>query len=168
MATYPVASGDKDGTFGDGSNTDGVGLVAKYVYSLGDPPPNSGGYAYIDTSAIGTDTISAATLYWYHSAYSKSKAAAFSRIIQVGTEVVLNSSATPSVGWASQVLNSTAIAQINKTGETLISFGVDDPNPYDRTWSVRAWDYDSGTSACYLDVTHAPAAGGPTRFSILR
>lgn len=168
MATYPVATGDKDGTAGDAANTDGVGLVAMYVHSLGDPAPNSGGYAYIDTSAIGSDVISAATLYWYHQSYTKTKSLAYSRTIYVGASLVLNSSATPSAGWNSEALSGAELAEINTSGETLVQFGVADPGTGDRVWTVRAWDYDgSGTYACYLEVTHAPATGGPTRFSIL-
>lgn len=167
MPNYPVTASAKDETVGSGANTNGAALVVSFLNSAGGL--NSYGRALIDTSAIGTDVISAATVYWYHDSYSKTKAAAFHRRVQVNGTAVLESSATPAAaGWHNEVLTSGELALINKTGETEIHFEVDDPgSTYDRTWSVAAWDYGDHSRACYLVVTHA-AAGGPTKFSILR
>lgn len=123
--------------------------------------------ALIDTSAIGTDTISAATLYWYHVGYTTNTT--YSRIIKVGVDTILNSTATPAAaGWHSEALTSGELAQINKTGSTLVEFDVGTPgkNKY-RTWEIRTWDYSGNAHGAYIAVTHAPA-GGPTKFSILR
>ena len=170
MPNYPVAASAKDETIGHAANTTGVILTAKVVNTLGGL--TSYGTALIDTSAIGTDVISAATFYWYHVLYNKTKAAAYHRRIKIdglSGLSLLDSSATPAAaGWHSEVLTSDEIARINKTGDTRIDFIVDDPGGiYDRYWEVQAWDYGDHSRACYLAVTHA-AAGGPTKFSILR
>ena len=167
MPNYAVAAGNKDETVGYSANNTGSQMVAQYSTALGDV--SSLGRAYIDTSPIGTDTITAADLFWYHTSYTKSKLTTYSRLISINGVGILNSSATPAAaGWHSQALDATAIAAINKTGESIIIFDVDNANPYDRAWSIRAWNHvPTGVSACYLRVTHAPA-GGPTRFSILR
>ena len=172
MPNYPVTASAKDETIGDGANTNGTTLVAKFLNALGGL--ESYGKALIDTSAIGTDVISAATLYWYHVSYTKTKAATFHRRIKIGGLSglsLLDSTATPpAAGWHSEVLTPSEIALINQTGETEIRFIVDDPgSTYDRLWTLQSWDYvPTGTRACYLAVTHAPASGGPTTFSILR
>jgi hypothetical protein len=126
-------------------------------------------YAYIDTSPIGTDVISAATLYWYHVSYTKTpKAETYQRFIGVGASVILDSAATPpAAGWHSHALEAGELASINKTGNTGVWFQVGDPTTQQRYWQIRAWDYSpTGTYSCYLAVTHAPA-GGPTKVSIL-
>jgi hypothetical protein len=172
VSNYAVNASADDETVGDGATTTGTAMVAKFLNSLG------GVYAYgralIDTSAIGTDTISAATFYWYHNSYTKTKAASFHRRIKLGTYLggtsILDSTATPpAAGWHSEALTSGELSLINKTGDTEVIFDVDDPGgTYDRLWQIAAWDYvPTGTRACYLAVTHA-AAGGPTKFSILR
>lgn len=170
MPNYAVAASGKDETLGYGANTNDTTLSIGYTYLLGDPIGSpSTGQALIDTSAIGTDTITAATLYWYHTGYTKTKTNAFSRQISVGASQILNSSATPGgEGWHNEVLTSGEFASINKTGETTVSFGMTDPGTGFNSWTIQAWDYvPTGSRACYLAVTHAPA-GGPTRFSILR
>lgn len=168
MPNYPVTASNKDQTVGTNASTTSTVITIAYNYGT-TPTTYSYGLADIDTSAIGTDVISAATFYWYHAAYTKTKTNSFSRIITVGSVTILDSSGTPpAAGWHSQVLDSTAIAQINKTGDTQIQFNMADPTVGFNTWTVRSWDYDgAGGYACYLAVTHAPA-GGPTRFSILR
>lgn len=168
MPNYPVTASVKDETVGTGANTNGTTLAAVINNALAS---SSYGYARLDTAAIGTDVISAATLFWYHDGYTKTKTVAFSRKITIGTATILDSTATPAaVGWHSEVLTAGEFAEINKTGETIVQFLVNDPGGSDfRSWLVRAWDFvPTGTYACYLDVTHAPASGGPTRFSILR
>lgn len=167
MPNYPVTASAKDETVGAGATTTGVDMTVSYSTTLGGT--SSTGVANLDTSAIGTDTITAATLYWYHSAYTKSKLGTYNRLITVGGHGVLNSTATPpAAGWHSVALDATAQGYINKTGDTQVIFDVGNANPYDRQWTIRAWDYGgAGAYACYLAVTHA-AAGGPTKFSILR
>lgn len=172
MADYPVTASAKDETVSDYGidSTTATTMQANFINSLGSPARTSYGKALLDTSAIGTDTISAATLYWYHESYTKTKAATFHRRIKVGGTAVLDSSATPAAaGWHSEALTSGELALINKTGETEVLFDVADPGgSYDRSWAVRSWDNGgAGAYACYLAVTHAPA-GGPTKFSILR
>ncbi len=170
MPNYPVTASNKDGYTGSvGSFDTTTTLIAECVNSLGDPI-TANAWANIDTSAIGTDTISAATLYWYHVSYTKSKSATYHRRVRVGGSAILDNSDTPAAaGWHSEALTSGELSLINKTGDTAIGFEVDDPgSSYDRVWSIQAWDYTpTGTRACYLAVTHA-AAGGPTKFSILR
>jgi len=168
VPNYAVGASNKDGYTGtDGSSDSATTMLAKFVNSIG--PNNSYAWANIDTSAIGTDTISAATFYWYHVGYSKTKAASYHRRIRVGGTAILDSSATPAAaGWHNQALTSGQLSLINKTGETAILFEVNDPgDPYDRVWTIQTWDYTGHGRACYLAVTHA-AAGGPTKFSILR
>jgi len=167
MALYPVAASNKDETVGSGASTTDPSMLSTYNYTAG---TYSYGRAYIDTSAIGTDVISAATFYWYHQAYTKTKTNAFSRIIRIGGLGFLSSSSNPgAAGWHSQALTAGQFSQINTSGETEIGFDMNDPGVGFNAWTIRAWDYDgAGTYACYFDVTHAPASGGPTRFSILR
>jgi hypothetical protein len=167
VPNYAVGASAKDETVGSGANTTGVDLNAFFSNTLGGL--TSYGKALIDTSAIGTDVISAVRVYWYHVSYTKTKAATYHRRVKVGGSAVLDSSATPAAaGWHSQDLTSGQFSLINKTGETELRFEVDDPgSTYDRTWVVQAWDYGDHSRACYLAVTHA-AAGGPTKFSILR
>lgn len=172
MPNYPVTASAKDETISDygASSTTSTVMTANFLNSLGSPARTSYGRALLDTSAIGTDTITAATLYWYHEAYTKTKAATFDRRIIVGGTEILHSAATPAAaGWHSEALLSGELALINKTGETEVLFEVGDPGgSYDRSWTVRSWDNGgAGAYACYLAVTHA-AAGGPTKFSILR
>lgn len=168
MANYAVSASADDETIGDGASTTATVMLAHFNYGV-TPATASYGSGRIDTSPIGTDTISAATFYWYHNAYTKTKANAYTRGVWVGGVSILSSSANPgAAGWHSQTLNSTAIAAINKSGYTAFSFTVDDLGSGTNNWQVRAWDYDgTGGSACYLAVTHAPAAG-TARFSILR
>lgn len=164
------ASADDETVADDGSSSStATTMTAKFVNSLGYPPGTSYGKALIDTSAIGTDTISAATFYWYHTAYTKTKAATYHRKITVGGTAILDSTSTPAAaGWHNEALTSGEFALINTSGDTEIRFIVDDPgDPYDRNWSIQSWDYSDHSRACYLAVTHAPA-GGPTKFSILR
>lgn len=167
MPNYAVSASAKDETVGSGANTGGTLLLALWNNSFA---TQSYGKALINTSAIGTDVISAAAFKWYHHDYTKTKAASYRRRITIGGTDILVSTATPAAaGWHSEDLTSGELALINKTGETEVLFNVDDPgSTYFRSWNVRSWDYDgAGGFACYLQVTHAPA-GGPTRFSILR
>lgn len=169
MPNYAVSASAKDGTNGSGANTNGTSLVASYNYTTGDPTgAPSDGFALIDTSAIGTDTITAATLYWYHTGYTKTKTNAYSRRIRVGGTAILDTSATPAAaGWHSEALTSGELSLINKTGETGIGFEMNDPGTGFNAWTIQSWDYGDHSRACYLAVTHA-AAGGPTKFSVLR
>jgi len=166
VPNYAVGASADDQTLGDGANTNGTLLVVTYNYGT---TVFSHADATIDTSAIGTDTISAATFYWYHHAYTKTKTNSFHRLITLESTGIFNSSATPgAAGWHSVALDATGIAAINKTGNTMITFSMNDPTSGFNTWSIRSWDYDgAGGYACYLAVTHAPG-GGPTKFSILR
>ena len=166
MPNYPVTTSARDGVTGTHPDTTATLLRAEENNSSG---VHNLVFADIDTSAIGTDTITAATLYWYHDSYTKTKAATFSRNVLVGGVNIFNSSATPAAaGWHSEALTGGELVNINKTGDTAIEFSVDDPgSTYFRLWTIRAWDYDSGASACYLAITHA-AAGGPTKMTIVR
>jgi hypothetical protein len=169
MANYPVTASNKDGTAGD-SHDDTSALLSATQNNDPISPAYNYAWAELDTSAIGTDVISAATLYWYHSSYTKTKAATYGRVITVGASTILNTAATPAAaGWHSEVLTSGELASINKTGDTTVHFQVGNPgSTYFRTWQLRAWDYDgAGGFACYLEITHAPA-GGPTRMTIVR
>jgi hypothetical protein len=167
VPNYPVTTSARDETTGYGANTNGVALVSLFD-NLN--TRDSYGEATIDTSAIGTDVISAATFYWYHDGYTKTKAASYQRLIYLGGTLIFNDTGTPAAaGWHSHELTSGELALINKTGDTGVLFDVGNPGgTYFRNWQVAAWDYGgAGARACYLAVTHAPA-GGPTKFSILR
>jgi hypothetical protein len=166
MPNYPVAASEFDEQLGTGANTTGTEIVASINNLIG---ANSYGYIRLDTSAIGTDTITSATLHWYHVGYTKSKTVGFSRRITVGASVVLDSALTPpAAGWHSEVLDPGELGDINPAGDTLVQFSVLDPGGLEnRSWTIQTWDYTDHSRACYLEVAHA-AAGGPTKFSVIR
>lgn len=166
MPNYAVAASADDGYTGTTNNTSGDSIVASWTYG---PDTHLTGFANINTSAIGTDTISAATLWFYHTGYTlTAPATTRHRRIKVGGTAILDTTvAAGAAGWKSEVLTAGELALINKTGITAILFEVDDPGAGGRQWSLQSWDYSDHSRACYLAVTHA-AAGGPTKFSILR
>ena len=166
MANYAVAASANDGYVGTTNDTAGNELRAEYSVVSGEV---TAGFADIDTSAIGTDTISAATLWFYHVGYTlTTPALGRRRIIRVGGTTILDTTVSAgTAGWKSEALTAGELALINKTGTTRVLFDVDDPGAGGRLWRLQAWDYSDHSRACYLAVTHAPA-GGPTKFSILR
>jgi hypothetical protein len=166
MPNYPVTASADDGYTGTINDTAGTAISAAWTYG---PDTHLTGFANIDTSAIGTDTISAATLWFWHVGYTlTSPAPTRQRRIKVGGTTILDTTvAAGAAGWKSEVLTAGEFALINKTGVTNVLFEVDDPAAGGRNWQVQAWDYGDHSRAPYLAVTHA-AAGGPTKFSILR
>ena len=164
MANYAVAASADDGYTG---NTTGDEIIAQHVYVPFEL--HTYGFADIDTSPIGTDTISAATLWFYHLGYTLTAPAPtrHRRITVGGTTILDTTVAAGAAGWKSEVLTAGELALINKTGMTHVEFEVDDYTAGGRQWRLQAWDYSDHSRACYLAVTHAPA-GGPTKFSILR
>ena len=166
MANYAVAASADDGYTGTINDTSGTTIVAAWTYG---PDTQLTGFANINTSAIGTDTISAATLWFWHVGYTlTSPAPSRQRRIKVGGTTILDTTvAAGAAGWKSEVLTAGELALINKTGVTNVVFEVDDPGSGGRSWQLQSWDYSDHSRAPYLAVTHAPA-GGPTKFSILR
>jgi len=161
-----VPNSGSDGVTGTYPDTSATVLIAMSNIAVGEYLT---AVIDIDTSPIGTDAISAATLYWYHVSYTKTpKAETYQRLISVGSSTILDSTATPpAAGWHSHALEAGELASINKTGNTRVWLQVGDPTIQQRNWQIRAWDYSpTGTFSCYLEVTHA-AAGGPTTVSIL-
>jgi hypothetical protein len=173
MADYKVAASADDGTSGGTNpNTNLSDLEAYYNDALG-PTSESYGWAQIDTSSIGSDTITAATVYWWNRSYAKTKQASYHQSITIsGYEVFdYNGGTMPSVvSWESHALTSGEFQYINTSGVTEIRFYVDNPGSSRyRQWNVWAYDYDGAAGRSpYLAVTHAPAAGGSPRVSILR
>lgn len=166
MPNYTAGASNKDGTTGYLANTTGPYLTAYYEGTLGN---NSAGYALLDTSPIGTDTITAAVLYWYHGSYTiAGKGTTYNRNVNINYTLVFSASTSGSVGWNSQVLTAGQYALINKTGETHVGFFVTNPGSGKaRTWTIRSWDYSSSTAnTVYLAVTHV-SAGGVTKRSII-
>lgn len=166
MANYPVVASADDGYTGTTNDTPGDSILASWTYG---PDTHLTGFADLDTSAIGSDAISAATLWFYHLGYTLTSPAStrHRRIKIAGTTVLDTTVAAGAAGWKSLVLTSGQLALINKTGLTQVTFEVDDPAAGGRLWTLQAWDYGDHSRACYLAVTHAPA-GGPTRMLILR
>jgi hypothetical protein len=170
MTDYAVGASANDGTGGTGGsapNTTGTILSAEINSGLS---ADTFGWANIDTSAIGTDTISAASIHWVHHGYTKPKAIAFSRLIYVDSTIILDTADAPGIsgGWDSHDLTAGEFSLIDTSGVTAIVFDVADPGGSNyRKWDIRAWDYDGGISDAYLSITHA-AAGAPPRTTILR
>ena len=166
MPNYPVVASADDGYTGTTNDTAGDTFAASWTYG---PDAHLTGFVNINTSAIGTDEITAATFWFYHLGYTlTAPAATRHRRIKVGGTAILDTTvAAGAAGWKSEVLTAGELALINKTGVTAILFEVDDPAAGGRNWQVQAWDYGDHSRAPYLAVTHAPA-GGPTKFSILR
>lgn len=164
MPNYAVTASADDGHTGSVNDTSGTTISASWTYGS---DVQTTGFANIDTSAIGTDTISAATFWFYHVGYTlTSPAPSRHRRIKVGGTAILDTTtAAGGAGWKSEALTAGELALINKTGVTAILFEVDDPSSGGRNWQVQSWDYSDHSRACYLAVTHA-AAGGPTKFSI--
>lgn len=169
MATdnYAVSSGGDDWQQGDSGYIDD----GQILYAVNDDPELIVDvvYANIDTSPLGTDTVTAARLYWYHANYTKSKGATYRREISVGGTPIMADTGTPAAaGWHYHDLEAGELGSLNHTGVTQIAFGVGYPGVgLYRIWGIRAYEYPTaGAYAIYLSVTHAPA-GGPTKTMIL-
>jgi hypothetical protein len=168
MANYPVSAGADDwyDKLVDGvGNTKYEGTTTLYAgwNRTITPWSRDDASADIDTSAIGTDTISAATLNIYLHSYAASKGTSQTYYVRIGSgssyQVV--HSGTFSAGWLSINLAS-YLANINKTGVTRVLVSTDDPgNVKFRALQVRAYEYGS-SNQIYFDITHAPAASGAT------
>jgi hypothetical protein len=169
MAEYHCTASNDDGQAGNDANSNATTMIAEWSLLLS-PNVISSGYANIDTSAIGTDEITAATLYWYTEADIKyPKAETFDKYIKIGSTVVWSSTSIQSAGWASHALTAGELALINKSGDTAVTFHQVEPTQFQgfRRWTLRTWDYTpNGDYSVYLVITHA-AAGGPTKMTIL-
>lgn len=158
-----------DQQIGDGASTGTTVMVVQHDNTL---VLESFCRIHLDTSGIGTDTISAATFHWYaHTASTKGpKAATWDHYIEFnsGATFYSNTSAAEPAGWSSHALTGGELAGINKSGDTVINFMVPDPgSTYGRKWQIRAWDYvPNGDFSAYLEITHA-ASGGPTKMTII-
>jgi hypothetical protein len=171
MATnnYPVTSSADDWQDGYSGKIDNLDELLVQSWWPSEDPGYDLGYADLDTSGIGTDTISAATLYWYHVNYAKERTLGYQRTITVGSATIFSDTSAPgAAGWHSHALTSGELAQINKTGKTRVSFyaGAGLGSTGYREWTIKAWDYGDHSLAVYLEVTHAPP-GGPTKASII-
>ena len=173
--TCYVPSGADD--WDDGSAT-ATTITARANNSVDPPEPIQDAYFNIDTSAIpDADTVSSATLYWYDNAYTASKGV--TRVYNIaiwnntseGFEGCISGTYSGSAGWKNGAIPSERLASnyINKTGNTLFILYVVDPGgSYYRSWTVRAYEYVTSPNwRAYLVVTHAPAAGGVSRVSLL-
>lgn len=163
MPNYLVASGDKDGE--TGSPTPLTGATTMRAYEAPSLGISYWAYATIDTSAIGTDTINDATIYWYQHSYTRSRGTAYSRLIYISGTQIFNSTATPSNGWGSHALTAGELVLINKVGETNCVFRVTDPGgANNRLWTLRAYEYSpTQTFAPYLAITHTATSGKKQR-----
>lgn len=126
---------------------------------------------FLDTSGIGSDTITAATLHWYNdSASSKSpKAATYDHRIKFqGGATIYQNTAQEAAGWQSHALTAGELASINTSGDTVFDLFMPAPSAgQSRMWTIRAWDHTpTGDYSVYLEVTHA-ATGGPTKVSTI-
>ncbi len=165
MPAYHCLNSLDDRQLGSGASTTGTTITIQdnNVLAL-----QSTARIDLDTSGIGTDTITAATIYWYNNvASTKHKDATWDHRIYFyngsvkGSMIYQNTTGAEPIGWRSHALTSGELAEINKTGDTLFLFEVPDPgNPlWHRTWVIRAWDFvPNGTFSVYLEVTHASGA----------
>ena len=154
METYYVEASADDGTSGTNANTDGDYLIALNNQSF-DPAFVSYGWAFVNTNGIpAAATITSATLHWYHHSYSLvGRGNTYHRAIFIPVfGSILDSSATPVVGWDSVALDPIRFPGINRTGKTEFRFLVNAPAlNMSRQWNVRSWDYGE-EFAPYLEV----------------
>lgn len=129
-------------------------------------------YADVDTSSIGTDVISSATLYlneYDYSVVGRGVAKTYRVRIWTGSNFVTltNGSLTFTTATTrSIVLTSTEIGYINKTGKTSFSIQVDDPGAgCSRIFRCNAYETSQAT-ALRLNVDHAPAGAAYYNVSI--
>ena len=169
MTDYHCTVSADDGQGGTGAHTSGTLNEAEYNRFI-DPAASSFAYAHIDTSAIGTDVISAATLHYYCNNNTKfPKTLAHNNYIQISTTTIFSTASKVPSGWNSHALTSGGLSLINKSGDTFIYWRVGGGLLIGETrnWWIRAWDYTpTGDFSAYLAITHAPA-GGPTKMTIV-
>lgn len=122
------------------------------------------GYARINTSGIGTDTISDADLYIDEYSYTSSRGVTRvykvwildSAIYRLLTNGTLTYGASPAVRTIK--LTATELTYINKSGYTDIRVTVDDPGAGKvRNFRFKAYE-TAQANAIRLNVTHAPAS----------
>ncbi len=159
-----------DRQIGTDANTGDITMDAREIWDIG---ASSQGRATLDTSAIGSDTITAATLHWYTHVDSTKfpKANTWAHAIRIigGSTIYENTTAKESAGWSSHALTGGELAEINTSGDTEFEFAVGavGSSTYSRLWFLRTWDHTpNGDYSVYLEVTHA-AAGGPTKMTVV-
>lgn len=165
---YVGASAD-DGITGTESNTTSTSLRPEFNNAEGEDSTLNDAFAYIDTSGIPDgDTITAATLYWYHASYTYTDY--IRRIISIGgsTPIIFDvTGPAGSAGWHSHELEASELGYINKSGKTNFWFTVDHELGAGelQLWALRSYNYSGNAHGPYLEVTHS--SGGPTKVSIL-
>jgi hypothetical protein len=140
----------------DGTTTLSVSYnnnISPSIYSVG--------FGDIDTSAIGTDVISAASLFIYIHSYTSTKfvTKTFRITMDDGTYHFIYEGTFTAAGWYEIPLTSDEFAYINKTGDTHMIIGVSSPGALkQRIMNVRAREYvTEGNYSMYMNITHAPA-----------
>jgi hypothetical protein len=163
MTNYPVVNNADDYYYNSNTgNVTGTNTLFATKNNVVVPNYQETIYLKIDTSGIGTDEISSATLYFYIHGYTFSGRPAPARTFFAVIDGTYNigSGTHVSNGWYSLALDSTAIGYINKTGTTDIYLAVQDPSRgYARSMEVRAKEY-TGDYEAYLEVKHVPASSG--------
>jgi len=159
MTMYYVATGADD--YDDDSTTNTT-LKIEDNNVFFPNPTEVYAYAKVTTSGIGTDDISAATVYWDEYSYSASRGTTKtynvlmwngSSYTNIGTFTHDKYPATRSI-----VLNATQRGWISKTGTTNFHITVDDPGTSrSRLLHIKAYE-TAQANAFRMDVTHAPAA----------
>lgn len=159
--TYYVATGNDDYYYGTDGTVKTTSLLKADYSNISSPSSINEIIADITTSGIGTDTISAATLYWDESSYqASSRVSKTYNIYQVqgSTTVKIATYTFGTAAVRSLVLNSTQLGYINKTGKSRFQIDVDDPGTFKlRILNIKAYE-TSQANAMRLSVTHAPAA----------
>jgi len=174
MTDYPVATGVDDFTIrftdGSGTTTDytATTLLASFSRVLA-PYFTDSAYMECNTSAIpDADVISAATFYFYASAYTISKGVTKTYILWMGvggSAVIIKTGTFVSAGWINEILTASELLLIEKAGLTQFRVSVDDPGAL-KSRSMTITALESGTNTAYLSVTHAPASSAYYNISI--
>ena len=132
-------------------------------------PDTDWAFSDIDTSVIGTDTITAVDFYWYQDSYNRSGIQSTYKLLTTDPPLaIMDDTTTRANGWSSYSFSAGEFSVINKTGKTYIIFSVGTVGKlYEyRSWNVRTYEYGSNNDP-YLVITHGPS-GGPTRMTILK
>lgn len=164
VTEYHCLNSGDDAQLGDGASTTGTTIL---ISDNRITETNSTARVDLDTSGI-SDTITAATLYWYNDGDSDKspKAATYDHEIYFyngGTKgaQIYDSTVQELDGLNSHALTAGELSSINTSGDTSFLFEVPAPGASEtRSWTIRAWDFvPNGDFSVYLEVTTEDAAG---------
>ena len=140
-----------------------------YLQAYENPAVGQGGNAYAELATNGLPpgvTITAATLWWWTDAYTKSKSTTFDGYVQMSSggsySSIYSFSTDPGDGvLQSHALTSGEFKTINlESGTTIVRFGVNDPGGSEsRVWKLGA--YESGTTFAVRVVVEYTEGGSP-------